>query len=223
MRAGTLVIVFARAPQPGRVKTRLVPRLGEWGAAQLHRRLVRRTLRVARAARCGPVELHGTPRARHAFFVQCARAQDATLRDQRGRNLGVRMFNAIAGGLRRRRAVILIGTDCPVLEVRDLRAAARALAGGCDAVLAPAEDGGYPLIGLRRASPRLFEGIDWGGPDVFARTADALDRLGWRWRGLRALWDVDRPQDLARLDGLKQSRRFTCDRETAAKRATCRT
>jgi glycosyltransferase A (GT-A) superfamily protein (DUF2064 family) len=132
------------------------------------------------------------------------------------------MFNAIAAGLRRQRAVILVGTDCPTLEARDLRRAARALAGGSDAVLAPAEDGGYPLIGLRRASRRLFEGIEWGGADVFARTAEALDRLGWRWRRLRTLWDVDRPEDLTRLDELKQRRRFTCGWETGAKRATCR-
>jgi rSAM/selenodomain-associated transferase 1 len=199
MRAGAAVIVFARAPQPGRAKTRLVPCLGEWGAASLHRRLVRRTLRVAQAARCGPVELHGAPRARHGFFLRCARDFGAGLYAQRGGDLGQRMFNAIAAGLRRHRAVVLVGTDCPALEVRDLRRAARSLAGGCDAVIAPAEDGGYPLIGLRRASPRVFERIGWGGPDVFARTAEVLDGLGWRWRRLRTLWDVDRPEDLARL------------------------
>jgi len=223
MRAGTLVIVFARAPQPGRVKTRLVPRLGEWGAARLHRRFVWRTLRVAQSARCGLVELHGIPRARRqGFFELCARARRVGLRAQRGRDLGERMFSAIADGLRRHRAVILIGSDCPALERRDLRRAARALAGGCDAVLAPAEDGGYPLIGLRRASRRLFADIAWGGADVYARTAARLEELGWRWRALRTLWDVDRPEDLARLDAVALRRRFTCARETAAKRATCR-
>jgi rSAM/selenodomain-associated transferase 1 len=199
MRAGAAIIVFARAPQPGRVKSRLAPRLGEWGAARLHRRLVRRTLRVALAAHCGPVELHGAPRARHAFFLQCEKKLDIVLRNQRGRDLGERMFNAIVDGLRAHRAVILVGTDCPALEARDLRRAARALAGGCGAVLAPAEDGGYPLIGLRRVSPRLFENIAWGGSEVFARTAQELDRLGWRWRRLRTLWDVDRPEDLEHL------------------------
>jgi len=222
MRAGATVIVFARAPQPGRVKTRLVPRLGEWGAARLHRRLLRRTLRVAQSARCGPVELHGTPRARHGLFLLCAGGRGIGLRAQRGRDLGERMFNAIADGLRRRRSVILVGADCPALEARDLRRAARALAGGSDAVLAPAEDGGYPLIGLRRLSRRLFADIAWGGADVYARTAGRLEELGWRWRALRTLWDVDRPQDLARLDGLALRRRFTCGLETAAKRATCR-
>jgi len=207
MRATAVVIVFARAPQPGRAKTRLVPRLGQWGAAHLQRRLVRRTLRVAQAARCGPVELHGTPRARQAFFVQCAHEWGVALRAQRGRDLGERMFHALAGALRRCRAAILVGTDCPALQVRDLRLAARALAGGCDAVLSPAEDGGYPLIGLRRVSPRLFEPMAWGGDDVFARTAARLDRLGWRWRRLRTLWDVDRPEDLERLRAAPTGRR----------------
>ena len=120
------------------------------------------------------------------------------------------MFNALAEGLRRHRAVILVGTDCPALRASDLRRAARALAEGCAAVIAPAEDGGYPLIGLRRVSPRLFEGIAWGGADVFARTAERLERLGWRWRRLRTLWDVDRPEDLARLYWRPGNKREAC-------------
>jgi len=96
-------------------------------------------------------------------------------------------------------AAILIGADCPELRARDLRRAAQLLRGGCDAVLAPAEDGGYALIGLRRVSPRLFAGLEWGGPQVYSRTALELAKLGWRWRALRTVWDVDRPQDLERL------------------------
>jgi len=212
------VIVFARAPRPGRVKTRLVPRLGEWGAARLQARLTRRTLRIAQAARCGPVELHGVPRARHAFFLQCARESNIALRAQRGHDLGARMFNALVKGLRRHRAVILVGTDCPALRPGDLRRAARSLAGGCAAVIAPAEDGGYPLIGLRRVSPRLFEGIAWGGAEVFTHTTERLERLGWRWRALRTLWDVDRPDDLARLRAQALHRSPTCAAATARAR-----
>ena len=223
MRGRAAIIVFARAPQPGRAKTRLAPLLGDWGAARLHRRLARRTLQVARAARCGAVELHGAPRARQAFFLQCAREWKLGLQGQRGRDLGERMFRSIVGGLRRHRAVILVGTDCPALRASDLRRAARALAGGCDAVIAPAEDGGYPLIGLRRVSPRLFEDISWGGPEVFARTAERLERLGWRWRSLRTLWDVDRPADLTRLrlDAVRRS--FTGAVGRGAMPATCGT
>ena len=178
------MLVFSRAPVPGRVKTRLVPRLGEWRAARLHARLTRHALRIASAARCGPVELHDSAK-------------------QRGADLGERMHRALAGALRRHRGAIVIGSDCPALRPCDLARAARWLAGGCDVVLAPAEDGGYVLIGARRISPRLFSGIAWGGPEVYEATVRKLDALGYRWRALRRLWDVDRPEDLARLRWLR--------------------
>ena len=183
-----MIVVFAKAPSPGHAKTRLIPSLGAWGAARLQARLTAAALRTARAARCGPVELHVT--ARHASF-------DGEVRVQRGADLGERMYRAIARGLRRHRSVILIGTDCPALEPADLRRAARLLAGACDAVLAPAEDGGYALIGLKRAKRELFEGIAWGGPRVYGDTVKKL--AGYRWRALRTVWDVDRPEDLQRL------------------------
>jgi rSAM/selenodomain-associated transferase 1 len=187
------VLVFSRAPLPGRVKRRLVPRLGAWGAARLHLRLTRQALRTAAAAGCGPVELHLT--ARHALF------RDYEL--QRGADLGERMHRALARALRRHRGAILIGSDCPALVPADLRRAARLLAGGCDAVLGPAEDGGYVLIGARRVTPALFEGIEWGTGGVYAATARRLEAAAYRWRALRPSWDVDRPQDLERLRALR--------------------
>ncbi len=176
----TRVIVFARAPRAGRAKTRLVPLLGEQGAARLHARLVRRALATAAESGLGGVELWSTRR-------------------QRGADLGARMHHAFAHGLRRAERVVLIGADCPVLRARDLHQAARWLAGGADAVFAPAEDGGYALIALRRVSPRLFEGVEWGGARVMAQTRERLVALGWRWRELPEVWDVDRPEDVARL------------------------
>ena len=178
------VLVFSRAPRPGRVKTRLVPRLGEWGAARLHARMTAHALRTAHAARCGPVELYDSAR-------------------QRGADLGERMYRALAEALRRHRAAILIGADCPALRPAHMRSAARALAGGCDVALAPAEDGGYVLIGARRISPALFAGIDWGSPSVYAASVRRLEALGYRWRALPRLWDVDRPEDLERLRWLR--------------------
>jgi glycosyltransferase A (GT-A) superfamily protein (DUF2064 family) len=180
------VIVFSRAPVPGRVKTRLVPRLGEWAAARLHARLTAHALRTAEAAGCGPVELHDTAK-------------------QRGADLGERMHRALARALRRHRGAIVMGSDCPALEPSDLARSARALAGGCDVVLAPAEDGGYVLLGARRVSSALFSGIAWGGPSVYAHTVARLDALGYRWRALRTLWDVDRPEDLERIRWLRFS------------------
>ena len=109
------------------------------------------------------------------------------------------MYRAFKRALRSYAYVVLVGSDCPPLRPADLRAAVRVLREGADAVLAPAEDGGYPLIGLRRLSRRLFDGIPWGGPEVLARTRRRLEALDWRWQELRTLWDVDRPQDIARL------------------------
>ncbi len=199
MRPAAALLVLARAPLPGKAKSRLVPRLGAWGAARLQARLTRRTLRTAHEARCGPLELHGAPRARQAFFLREARRFGATLHAQRGADLGARMLHALSGALRRHRAAILIGTDCPALRAADLRRATRALAAGHDAVIAPAEDGGYALIGVRRVVPRLFENIAWGEAQVFAQTRLRLESLGWRWKRLRTVWDVDRPEDLERL------------------------
>jgi len=198
-----VIIVFARAPLPGRVKTRLVPRLGEWGAARLQARLTRQTLRTALTARCGALELHGTPRARHPFFLKCREDFKLRLQEQRGRDLGERMYRALAAALRRYSAALLIGTDCPVLRPQDLRRATRLLRGGCDVVLSPAEDGGYALIGARRVSRRLFDGIAWGEGVVYAQTAERLRALNYRWRALRTVWDVDRPVDLDRLRSLR--------------------
>jgi len=187
-----MIIVFARAPVPGQAKTRLVPRLGEWRAAQLHARLTRHAVRTALAARCGRVELHAT--RRHRFFDTLG----VRLRVQKGKDLGERMYRALA---KAKRPAILIGTDCPMLTPADLRRALRWLQGGCDVVLAPAEDGGYALIGARRIKRQFFENVPWGGARVYEETRKRLG--GYRWRALRRVWDVDRPGDLERLKWLR--------------------
>jgi rSAM/selenodomain-associated transferase 1 len=186
-----LIIVFAKAPVLGRAKTRLIPRLGAWRAARLHERLVRQALRTARLAG-EAVELHGT--SRHRFFSSL----NVRFRLQRGTDLGERMHHAFS---RARGPAVLIGSDCPMLTARDLRTALRWLHGGYDAVLAPADDGGYALIALRRPRRELFEGIDWGSARVYSQTVRKLE--GYRWRALRTVWDVDRPEDLPRLSELR--------------------
>lgn len=192
-----MIIVFARAPVPGRAKTHLIPRLGELRAARLHARLTLHAIRTAQAAGCGRVELHGT--ARHSFFSSLG----IPFRLQRGRDLGERMHYALS---RARKPAILIGSDCPMLAPADLRRASRWLQGGCDVVLAPAEDGGYALIAARRSREEFFKGIDWGGPRVYAETVKRL--AGCRWRTLRPVWDVDRPEDLERLRALRWTSKF---------------
>ncbi|MEO8739019.1 MAG: TIGR04282 family arsenosugar biosynthesis glycosyltransferase [Casimicrobiaceae bacterium] len=191
--------VFARAPVAGEAKSRLIPRLGAEGAAALQHTLMRRSLRTALSANLGPVSLWCTPHCEHPAFIACSSEFDVPLFAQQGADLGARMFNAFAE-LGRRGRSILIGTDCPALTASDLRAAAGALLQGHDAVFIPAEDGGYVLIGLGRPMASLFDSMPWGSNQVMAETRLRLRHEGAHWLELPASWDVDRPEDYARLE-----------------------
>jgi hypothetical protein len=192
------VIVFAKAPVPGAVKTRLIPALGAAGAARLHERLVDRALETACAAGVGPVELCCAPDRSHPFFAGRAAHLGVSLTEQGAGDLGERMHRALATSL----PAVLIGADCPVMTPEYLREAAGALV-GYDAVLGPAEDGGYVLVAAARIEAAAFARIRWGGADVIEEQRARLRALGWRWRELATLWDVDRTEDLERLrDGI---------------------
>jgi len=198
-RNETGVQIFARAPVAGSVKTRLIPLLGEHGAAALHRSLVERALAVARESGLGQVELWCTPSTDDIFFSACRERFGVTLHRQCEGDLGARMLDALEDGLERSRHVLLAGSDCPSLTAADLRAAARALREGRDAVFCPAEDGGYMLIGVSHAMPALFEAMTWSTATVMEETRQRLHNLGWRWHELPERWDVDRPEDYLRL------------------------
>jgi len=193
------VMVFARAPTPGEAKTRLIPALGAAGAAALHRRLVMHCLRAAGDSRLGLVELWCAPGTGDPFFHECERRFGASLHPQGEGDLGARMQRAFDSALARARRAILVGSDIPTLSALYLRDADQALRRGDDAVIGPAEDGGYALIGLSRCDPELFRGIPWGGSEALAETRRRIAALGWRVTELPALWDVDRPEDLERL------------------------
>jgi rSAM/selenodomain-associated transferase 1 len=197
-------MIFAKAPTPGRVKTRLVPALGEWAAAALHRQLAERTLATALAAGLAQVELWCAPATNDAFFEACAKRHGVGLRAQGEGDLGMRMARALESAVAEGSQGLLIGSDCPALTPEYLREAAAALIGGNDAVIGPAEDGGYVLIGLARGpAAQLFTDIAWGAATVMQETRTRLARLNWRWRELATLWDVDRPEDLPRLRRLR--------------------
>jgi rSAM/selenodomain-associated transferase 1 len=193
-----LIIVFAKAPNAGEVKTRLIPALGADGAAALHGQLLHRTLVTATNAGLGPVELHCAPDENDPFLRDCGRHFGIALAPQRGDDLGGRLHHAFEEALARHARVIVVGTDCPVLTEQHLRDAQQALAGGNDAVLIPAEDGGYALIGLTQCDARLFNDIPWGSDTVLTTTRERLKELRWRWHELETLWDIDRPEDYRR-------------------------
>ncbi len=193
MPGGPRLLVFAKAPRPGRVKTRLAGVLGPEGAARLHAALVERTLSLATALPW-PVELWCHPDASHPLFARWA-ARGVPLRVQEGAGLGERMAAALEQALARGGPALLLGCDCPGLQEEDLRQALRCLEER-EAVLGPAEDGGYWLIGLRAMDRRLFQGLAWGGPRVLAATLARLASLGWRCALLPPRPDLDRPADL---------------------------
>ena len=193
-------MVFARPPLAGRAKTRLIPALGPFGAARVHARLAAGTLSVAAAV---ADELPGVTLrlctaapAAHPFFAAAGRRWPLQRSIQRGADLGQRMHHALRDSLARAECAVLIGTDCARLSSTDLVCAFARLDDDCDAVLGPALDGGYWLIGLRHPAPALFHGIDWGSDRVAAQTRQRLRRLGLRWRELPPRADLDRPADL---------------------------
>ncbi len=193
------IAVFAKLPEPGQVKTRLIPRLGADGAARLHTSLLRHAVRIALASGVGPVRLWCAPSVSHPLFQALASQAGLGLETQSDGDLGQRMLGALSAMLGRAGSAIVVGADCPARTAADFAEARDALACGYDAVLGPVEDGGYHLLAVRRAAPLLFDGIGWGSDRVLEQTRERLSSLGWRWHELRERWDVDRPEDLDRL------------------------
>ncbi len=196
--------VFTKAPNPGTVKTRLAHAIGDAEAAAVHVELVERTLATAAAARdagiVGAVELWCAPDAHDPAFAAWRDRFGVKLVRQTGGDLGTRMRNALTEALNRGTPAVLIGSDCPVLDLNYLARAARALIDH-DAVFGPAEDGGYMLVGLAR-SVDAFAGIAWSEPGVMEATRAQLIAQRASWQELPMLWDVDNESDLVRWRAL---------------------
>lgn len=191
------LVVFAKAPVAGDVKTRLIPQIGAENATQLHRLMTINAVKIATDTNVCPVELWCSPDNTHEFFQALKSQFPIALYDQQGKDLGERMFNAATDVLGRAKHVVIIGSDCPQFSRDHLTDAIKSLTiEDNDAVLAPAFDGGYVLIGMNKADQRLFDGISWGTSDVLVQTRVALQNMGWCWHELPTLLDVDVKADL---------------------------
>lgn len=193
------IIVFAKAPIAGQCKTRLIPALGDVGAAELHHRLVHRTLQTATQTALSPVELWCADELEHDFYVDCQKRYGLQLKQQVGRDVGERMAHALNKTLEHSDAAILIGCDCPSLRSQELDEALSALYAGSQCVVTPAEDGGYVLVGLNRPCNAIFEGIHWGSDTVMGDTRRQLTNNKIRWHEMAAHHDIDLPIDLIHL------------------------
>lgn len=191
------VAILARAPLPGLAKTRLIPVLGAHAAAGLQETLTERAIEAACAAATGPVTLWGTPDIGHRMFADLAARFPVALARQPEGDLGARMLAAFDAA---DAPALVIGTDCPALTAAHLRQAADVLRQGRDAVIIPADDGGYVLIGARRPQPVLFGDMIWSADSVMAVTRGRLRAAGLSFEELPPLWDIDREADLDRAE-----------------------
>jgi len=193
--------IFAKRPQPGRVKTRIAAALGDELAAELHAAFVQDLIAAFRQT--GDRRFLGyAPREADAgeYFRRLCE-DDYTLWAQPETDLGGRMSAFFSERFERGGTnVVLIGSDSPTLPVESVDSAFVALE-TCDCVLGPATDGGYYLIGLRRPQPELFEGIEWSEAGVLRQTVERIDRLRLSLQLLRVWYDVDTPDDLEFLRG----------------------
>ena len=191
--------VFARAPVPGQTKTRLIPALGAQGAAELATQMLRHALRVATQAKLGPVTLWAAGDAQHPLLLELAAEAGVGIRPQVEGDLGARMHQALAAMQSASCPhAMVIGSDVPALQAHHLQTAAAALKTH-DVALLPADDGGYVLIARRQAFLAPFQEVDWGSELVLQQTRARCRDAGLHWWEGEALWDVDRPDDLARL------------------------
>ena len=190
------ILVFARAPVAGKVKRRLIPAYGKYGAARLYRSMLQQTL--SHTTGLAAVELWCQPDCRVPYLRVRARQAGIVLRAQRGADLGARMHFALRKALSEAAWAIVVGSDCVSLQREDFRRACDLLEQGREAVLGPAEDGGYLLLGLRRVEAELFRSMPWGTGRVLSRTRRRLRRLGVDFEELPMGWDADRPADVRR-------------------------
>jgi uncharacterized protein len=191
------VVAFARAPIAGCAKTRLIPRLGPSGAADFQAALISDTLRKLRSLRRAAVPYLFFAGQRSSSFPL---DKTCTVRRQRGADLGERLAHAFRLLLRRHTAVVIIGTDSPLLPARVLRQAIQEIR-SCEAVLGPCPDGGYYLIGLRQFRSEILTGVRWGTAYAFRDTLRRLLHHNLCCSILPPVADVDRPRDLLQLQG----------------------
>ncbi|MBM4127816.1 MAG: glycosyltransferase [Nitrospira sp.] len=220
------LVIFAKAPIPGQVKTRLCPPLTPDEAATLHGSFVLDTLERTKAAVATfklPLDryLACAPSSTLVFFRIMEERQGVKLLDQAGDNLGARMNHAFetlfARGYTRG---LIVGTDTPSLPLERYQQALTALESH-DLVLGPALDGGYYLIGLNRPIPDLFTGIPWSTKQVLALTQEKARALGLKaallesWRDVDTISDLDELIEASVLDAKKPKRDQSFSSRTA--------
>jgi uncharacterized protein len=186
------LIIFTRYPEPGKTKTRLIPALGDVGAANLQRQMTEHTIFQAKELqKTSAISVEVRFAGGNSQLMQDWLGLDLVYNSQGEGDLGQRMVRSLADAFQNSaESVIIIGTDCPGINSQLLATAFENLQ-VFDLVLGPALDGGYYLIGLRQATPELFSHIEWGTAQVFPQTVVIADKLNLSSVYLPVLADVD--------------------------------
>lgn len=190
-----ILILFAKAPEAGVAKTRLIPVLSPSGAARLQEAMI---IDILNATQSLPTDrcLMASPSAQHPFFQRMKSLYDIPCNDQVGADLGERLKNAFRLYFRKGyQRVVIIGTDAPTLPVSWIQQAFGVLDKE-GLVLGPSTDGGYYLVGLGEEVGALFEGIPWGTERVLAETLKVVNQRKIPSFLLPFWYDLDRPGDL---------------------------
>jgi uncharacterized protein len=193
-----IIMVFCKTPIPGQVKTRLIPHLTGEEAAQLHCELTEKTVRIATQNRLCQVGMWCSPTVEHLFITMLTQNYAVKSYLQQGADLGERMHQAFCQALTQFSSAIIIGCDCPSLTSDDLEQALSQLNQGKSCILAPAEDGGYVLIGMKQPQAALFDSMPWGTDKVLELTRFRLQSLNLDCYELDTQWDLDTVDDLKR-------------------------
>jgi len=191
------LLQFAKTPRLGHVKTRLCPPLNPQQALDAHVELVRTTCEILCQVTDVPLTLWTDQQIEHPLFRDCVRLGATQVRRQCGSDLGQRMLHALDTHLLWADAVVLVGSDCPWLSAAYVQSAFDSLH-RCDVVLGPASDGGYVLVGARRALPVMFLQMPWSTEQVLSITRRRLRAEGVCYAELPTLSDVDNYVDWQR-------------------------
>lgn len=187
----TALIIFVKNPELGKVKTRLAQTMGEEAALNIYTQLLEHTSKITQECKAQglvffsstlPIEDPLWPKNHFQYHLQ-----------EEG-NLGDRIKAAFQIAFENHEKVLIIGSDCPGINPTIIHQADLAL-NQHDAVIGPAKDGGYYLLGLKKFHPSLVENIAWSQASVFEQTVSAMDQLQWTYQTLEVLSDVDYEED----------------------------
>jgi hypothetical protein len=191
------LIIFAKEPKKGKVKTRLSSYLSQEGSLMLYKELLKNTVELARKVNCSKKIIAYESNGKDPSFLKKI-APDFEFHKQKGKDIGARMFNAFKAIFTSNTKAVIIGSDSPNLPKSYINKAFNQLSKH-DLVLGPAFDGGYYLIGLKRPCQELFVDIEWSSSSVFKKTFKKAKKLNKKLAIINFWYDIDRPEDLKYL------------------------